>query len=343
MNKHFLLACCALYFAVPVLAQVETENNLQVFNTGNQKITSVAIDHSLNFIDGNLPQNQVKAEPACIVNGENWEQRNPTKFPYSATVFLTLENGRSRCSGAMIGKYTVLTAAHCVLENTNFNTGKLRDPQKIEAFAGGDRSALHAHGANILIPEQVRRLNWGEEFIKHDYAIIVLDEPLGEKTGYFGVQKASVSVNESIAVLGFPGRRDHTRPWYSPGKVLEVAKGVFYHDADILPGNSGGPTVKSNNLRNIIGVVSFEDPFKHVNGSSKPADQALVSFVAAYRNLAPIAQFTQPVTPPHIGSNGKNKPPLQLPPEILEKLKRRPRPGSPNTLEEIKKYFNQTH
>ena len=341
MNKHFLLTLCVVCFAVPALAQETSTDSLHVFNAQTNEISSLLLDPSLDFLEGNIPQGTIEAQPACIVGGEDWEQHSPDHFPYSATVFLTLDNGRGSCSGAMVGNYTVLTAAHCVLQNPNFNMGKLHDPKGIHAFAGGSQSELQATATNIFIPEEVRHVSWGKEFAKHDYAIIVLDKPLGQETGYFGVQKTSVAVNEQIAVLGFPGQRDHLRPWYSPGKVLKVEEGVFYHDADILPGNSGGPTVKSSNLRNIIGVVSFEQPAEQINGSSKPADQALVSFVSQLRHTLPIATPKRPSVPPHVKGP---TPPLQLPPGIFDSIKRKPQPTPQfpqNILEQIRRQFKQ--
>ena len=317
MNKILYWLVCLIVFSIPVLAQTPQDDiNLEVFDAKSGNVSYVKIDKSLHKIPGKKPS--AKTTPSPLINngyiprisekypwssykirlqtiiGEpDFEQQVSNRFPYSATVFLERRIDSdyiSVCSGAMVGEYTVLTAAHCVLKNAGLrNDGTVVNPHEISAYVGGHRSRIEAKGINIFIPEKARKTRNIFTAMANDYAIILLDKPLGRQKGYFGVEESSVAVGDRIVVLGFPDPREYTtyNPHQSVGKVLEVKKNFIYHDADALHGSSGGPTLKEENLENIIGVV-VEEKNKY-NVSCRPADNTLISFVAKYRQETPYA------------------------------------------------------
>ena len=92
--------------------------------------------------------------------------------------------------------------------------------------------------------------------------------------------------------MGFPAVKDHKRPWLSRGEITGVFAEYVHLNADILPGNSGGPLFAGNDLTRVIGVVTFESP--HFNGATLPSNAALLSFINRYRNEKPLSRENKP-------------------------------------------------
>ncbi len=103
---------------------------------------------------------------------------------------------------------------------------------------------------------------------RYDYGIIVLDNPLGDKTGYLGMGVSSNSElrNASILVVGRGGDKPARSLWRSRGRVGDIHPHYFMHNADQVGGNSGGPIFNAYNTNKIIALANFGDGRQHVNG-----------------------------------------------------------------------------
>ena len=315
MNKMLFLLF-AIMFQGTLFAQISPdEEEWNIYDSQTQTSSVLEIDPDLTSLESYAPLFQEDVPViASVINGEDWYQVNGRQWPYSAVVHIK-RDGIGRCSGAMIGPYTVLTNAHCVYKNiqhsnSTHNNGEMYDPRQLTVYAGGDASSISARATRIYAAPGTNHLDWGYEFMKKDYAILVLDSPIGDKSGYFGAKSARKQKGLAIKVIGFPGTKNSKNPWVSPGKVTELHNGYFYYDADVMGGNSGSPVFMQSDSENIIALNSFgnDTPNDPYNGATHPANGSLLSFINKYRNEKPSAQERQDSKPPKQNpSNSKEK------------------------------------
>ncbi len=172
-----------------------------------------------------------------------------TAYPWSAVCRVDVPGGWS--SGVLVGPRHLLTAAHVVPWT--------RGPDGVEAAEGlrvapaafdreepfGSASAVAVYAVGRADPPAIDAT---EERI--DYAVCVLDRPIGLDTGWFGV-RAYQDAWDGLAhwcMAGYKGEPGvGVRPRYQEGIVLdgcddqEDCHQVLYHAGDVHPGQSGGP------------------------------------------------------------------------------------------------------
>ncbi len=199
---------------------------------------------------------------------------------YATSVYLKISN-HSYCSGSRVGPYTVLTAAHCI---------ELADNQtaSITAYLGGNGSKHHARGVHCLKLQHYHPNDAGHNRYGYDFAIIVLDKPLGNVAGYCGAKNVHLEKDFNIKLVGFPQGLDTHNPWLSQGKVLKTSEesGVVSTDAYAAPGNSGSP-VFIDDTCSIVAVaigVKQNGAFSLLTTSK---NYQLASFIERYRNRTP--------------------------------------------------------
>ena len=294
MKRIFIIGCL-IGLSVPVLHAQEAPGFLDVYDSLTGTVSQIQVDPNLTSLQGKAPEQQEKEEneavAASVLNGEDWYQVNGKKWPYSAVVHIK-KDGAGRCSGAMIGPYTVLTNAHCVYKSIQHdkqfhNNGEMYQPSQLTAYAGGDSSSIHARATRIYAAPGTARLDWGTEFMNKDYAILVLDKPIGNQSGYFGAKRVQFKQGTNIKIVGFPGVKNHRSPWVSPGKVSRVYSSRIEHSADVMAGNSGSPVFLGNDLENVVAVHSFGHDETNKPGNGATANKDLLSFIEKYRDEKP--------------------------------------------------------
>lgn len=185
---------------------------------------------------------------------EHW---NAAEYPYHSVGRLYWDSG-VLCSGALVGPRHVLTAGHCIPEQPT--SGR---------FAPGYDDGERFGSAQV----QVALSSTGQEAgspceTKGDWAILVLDENLGDGLGYFGVKSPDASKLDQPAFyhMGYPGDKGGSQPYRVVDATINSAdtfdcdaSGPIYSDTDTSGGQSGGPIweMDENMDRWIWGALSI--------------------------------------------------------------------------------------
>ncbi len=286
MKKIIIYWICLFVNIILLQARPVAAETMDVFDSETGLYTSLEIDPNLTSIEGDLPSAEKENVPLSATESapetENWVQVDGRQYPYSSVVYI---NYRGNCSGTLIGPYTVLTAAHC------FPLGPNTDPAEIRVNAGGEETAQKAKGVRLFLSVHYgmyKKEHYDNETATYDWAVIVLNKPLGKKNGYLGVKAVNLQAGDSIHVVGFPGDKIHNRPWHSWGEITAVLQdsNTFYHTAPTAGGNSGGPVLVNEDPGSIVGLATFirEEPYR---GGGTLVCEKLLSFVAAHRNDTP--------------------------------------------------------
>lgn len=174
---------------------------------------------------------------------------SPGKYPYSAIAYLIVK-GRCGCNwtgtGFMIGRYSMMTAAHCVVCTQHGKTagsitmyfGHRSSKDYYYKYNG---ATTYWYGTNFSNNDGT--YGYTSDHMDWDYAYIKLEKPMGDKTGWFGTQ-ARVASELNYDTYEIAGYREGT---------LKTAKGgaTVYNDyilrytIDTLPGTSGCPVFDS--------------------------------------------------------------------------------------------------
>jgi S1-C subfamily serine protease len=163
--------------------------------------------------------------------------------------------GSVSCTGTVIAPDLVLTAHHCVSERAEDGRVLARDvdASSVKVELGGDDLPWADVGVKAIVSP-----GCGYEQGAGDIAILVLERELAGWASLEARLHEPPAKGEQVTPWGF-GRcarssgpiRRHDR---EGGAVGEVADGVFFADASVCPGDSGGPVLDSR--RRVVGVVS---------------------------------------------------------------------------------------
>ena len=172
---------------------------------------------------------------------------NVPKGDYSAVAMIQTVNGG--CSGFLVGKKHLITAAHCLdmmQEGDYVNLTFEGNPQEYTA------TILH-------IPNEYRETT-GNEQLRKDYAVLELDTATFDN--YFPLQlnQNSTDLTDPIIVAGYPGGATFSVAsgtvtglrWRSFDETLQIMAGAW-------PGNSGGPVIDAETNK-VIGILNGGDP-----------------------------------------------------------------------------------
>jgi hypothetical protein len=245
------------YLAAATPAVHAAAPGLPVLLTGTQQVLLEAQDHPAD-VTGSFPDDlECRRQPWPWPSAVAVAARRPdlpvvvadTAYPWSAVGRVRVPGGWS--SGALVGPRHLLTAAHVV--------PWVHGPGGVEAEAGlrfapaafdreepfGSASAVAVYAVGTTDPPAI---DGTEERI--DYAVCVLDRPLGHQAGWFGVQ-AYRDAWDGLARWCMVGYKDDpgagVRPRYQEGIVLDGCGDqddchqVIHHAGDVHPGQSGGP------------------------------------------------------------------------------------------------------
>lgn len=178
-------------------------------------------------------------------------------MPYRAIARLdiTLQDGRKTYgSGALIANKLFATAGHVIVDNGNL-------PKAVTLEFGKNASKVYYTTSDIK--EYILRSDYRTNPTHEgDYAFIVLNNGLGDKTGFFGIE-SSISVGTTMFTAGYPQDKGGKAMYMSQGEIKKVEADRVYYDADTIGGQSGSPVyIKKNGKIYIVAI--------HTVGTNSP-------------------------------------------------------------------------
>ena len=169
-----------------------------------------------------------------------------TLFPWSTIVRLRghFDHKTNTCTGVMIASNVVLTAAHCVYDRDDdeWAISFEASPGKVglEEPFGTVNSVDHIIDMDYVIVEDFDKK-------KHDWALLALDEPIGDTVGWLPVGTAThyELFNYMLHIASYPsGDCDSCgytgkNMFYDSDVAVYIADLYFDHVTDTLSGSSG--------------------------------------------------------------------------------------------------------
>ena len=183
------------------------------------------------------------------------------KYPWSAigrVAGITASGGEYHCTGTLISENVVLTNSHCVFDS---KTRKLN--QKIWF----QPNVINAEVLDKSDVATVKEVIYGTDFtdrnsVQNDWAVMLIDRPLGRKYGYLGLKNLPTSafakIPQQLFFVGYSG--DFPNPqkrgfqrftagmgWTAGAQqgcsIVGEEQGILFHDCDTAGGSSGGPII----------------------------------------------------------------------------------------------------
>lgn len=162
----------------------------------------------------------------------------------------TIGHFSSGCTGTLVNRNLVLTAAHCVLDA---RTGIVHEnltfaPNRIDATAD--------------VVSSVDWLWWGtnqpDNFRAHDWAIVRLKDNLGDKYGWMGLNTSPRFV---FTAVGYSEdvKEGKSATIHTDCRIMEHSGGLLLHNCDNSRGASGGPLFFMEGSQAYIGAIAVAE------------------------------------------------------------------------------------
>jgi V8-like Glu-specific endopeptidase len=211
--------------------------------------------------------------PTTIFNPDGRQPYYDEGFPWRCLVRLTTPRGWSG-SGVLIGPRHVLTASHCI----DWTPGSAT----VDVLYTNSSSLAQAHGIWAYAETKVGPGEISDEDSDEDYAVIVLDQRLGERFGWLGARTYDSDWDDEQLPwqsIGYP------QDWSSTGQTAGYQRDFLLNELgadlgsarlirsdtfDNWPGQSGSPIFGFwSGGPYVVGVVSGEnEDFNYISGGS---------------------------------------------------------------------------
>ena len=210
------------------------------------------------------PVDNITASNTSVMSIIDDDDRDP-EDGLDGVINVQYSNGDNCGTAFVIGKHTLLTAAHVVYNKTNLQF-KIFSNYNTESNVQITPTSYHIPAMYVSWPD-----SW-----KYDYAIVTVQENLKNYNNHnyinfdLGLIRNEVSFNRTVYVTGFGGNGQNITPELADvkstgsGSFLSTPDTVknyaFYFNTDMVPGDSGGPVYVQNTdgSKTVIGICAYE-------------------------------------------------------------------------------------
>ncbi len=185
-----------------------------------------------------VPAGAVSATPAERATDDRTRITPTTTYPATAIGYLVtwIQGVKHECTGTMIGRHTVLTAAHCIFENNRRAARGRFYPGRDGGFASPQEGCPTT--GYYLLPEYIV----GEED-QNDMGAVRLGAPCGQvgtQTGWFGTVGGADWTGDTIWTTGYPGEIGAgDQQWEGEGTIVATSGLYLRTDVYATAGQSG--------------------------------------------------------------------------------------------------------
>lgn len=174
---------------------------------------------------------------------------NTKAYPYSAICYIEIDwpDGSTGLGTAwMIYSDIAITAGHCVYSSEHGGWA-----EKIKLWPGKDGFGLWNNPYGTTETTTLHAASqWTEsEDGEHDWAVLELEDDIGNKTGWFGLGWTSADLTgTNVTISGYPGEHRYYQYEMSDKITRCSTNKLFYNVIDTSEGQSGSPIYTSDNI-----------------------------------------------------------------------------------------------